>query len=96
MNNFNSNLQFETPTSVESSDTSSNCGDDLRKDFRKLRLENNSDSGSVLTKRTSSQSNSYVEIKKVNKKVEKNLNQNMVEFAAHYVNNIVKTSNADW
>lgn len=96
MSNFTSNLQSESNYSVDSSETSSNPGDDLRKDFKKMKLDTSAGSDSVLKKRTSSQSNTFVEIKKINKKLEKSLNQNMIEFAAHYVNNIVKTSNADW
>jgi len=94
MSNFTSNLQLETPSSVDSSETSSNPADDLRKDFKNLRIDNTDNS--VLKKRTASQANTIVEIKKVNKKLEKLLNQNMIEFAAHYVNNITKSSNADW
>jgi hypothetical protein len=37
-----------------------------------------------------------IEIKKVNRKTEKMLNQNMIEFALHYINNIVKTTTKDW
>ena len=93
--NFTSNIQIETPSSVESSETSSNAGDDLRREFKNLHIDNNNNN-SVLRKRTASQANSVIEMKKVTKKFEKLLNPNMIEYAAHYVNQISKNSNADW
>jgi len=39
---------------------------------------------------------SVIEVKKVNKKIEKLLNNNIIEFASHYINNFVKTTHKDW
>ena len=68
---------------------------ELKASFNNLRI-NSVDNSSVLGKRSAAQAHSVVEIKRVNKKFEKLLNQNMLEFAAHYVNNMTKTSSQDW
>lgn len=71
---------------------------ELKKNFKHLNISanDNSNLGSMLGKRSSVQANTVVEIKKINKKLEKMLNQHTIEFAAYYVNNMVKTSNHDW
>ena len=49
-----------------------------------------------LKKRSSGQSNTIIEIKKVNKKTKKLLNETLIEFASHYINNFVKPTNKEW
>ena len=49
-----------------------------------------------LKRRNSVKTNTFIEIRKLNKKTEKLLNHNLIEFASHYVNNFVKTTNKDW
>ena len=53
-------------------------------------------SANILKKRSSTQTNTFIEIKKVNKKTEKLLNHKLIEFASHYVNNFVQPANKDW
>jgi len=69
---------------------------ELKTSFNNLRISPMDNSSSLLGKRSAMQANSTVEIKKVNKKFEKLLNPNMIEFAAHYVNTMAKTSSLDW
>jgi len=93
---FSSNFHTEGP-STPSNDNDSNADEehDLKKDFKTLQINSNSN-GSLLGKRSAYQATSSVEIKKISKKLEKLLNPNTIEFAAHYVNNMVKSSNLGW
>ena len=95
LSNFSSNLQTESP-STPSSESLQDDEQDMKKNFKHMKISNQNSNGSVLGKRSAMQANTVVEIKKVNKKTEKLLNQNTIEFAAYYVNNMVKTSNNDW
>jgi len=94
---FSSNFQTEGP-STPSNDNDSNPDEehDLKKNFKQLQINNNHNGGSLLGKRSAHQATSSVEIKKISKKLEKLLNPNTIEFAAHYVNNMVKSSNLGW
>ena len=49
-----------------------------------------------LKRKSSTKMNTFIEIKKLNKRTEKLLNHNLIEFASHYVNNFIKTTNKDW
>ena len=72
---------------------------ELKRNFKHMHISNPNQSNagnSLLGKRSLVQANSVVEVKKVNKKLEKLLNPTTVEFAAHYVNNMMKPSNTDW
>jgi len=93
---FSSNFHTEGP-STPSNDNDSNADDehDLKKDFKTLQINSNNN-GSLLGKRSAYQATSSVEIKKISKKLEKLLNPTTIEFAAHYVNNMVKSSNLGW
>jgi len=94
LNNFSSNIQTEAP-STPSNDSIPDEEHDLKRSFKNLQINTNN-KGSFLGKRSAQQAYGTVEIKKSSKKFEKYLNPNTVEFAAHYVNNMVKTSNLDW
>ena len=99
MNNFSSSLKVEKPAHftipINLPELKGDDEQDLKLNFNKLRINSN-DGGSVLGKRSAVQANSVVEIKKMNKKFEKLLNQNTIEFAAHYVNSMAKTTSIDW
>lgn len=87
--------KFKETTDYEKSDQD----EDLKNKLSSLSLADNRSEASIL--RTLKRRNPYakgtvIEIKKVNKKTEKMLNQNMIEFALHYINNIVKTTTKDW
>lgn len=77
---------------------SSSKSEELKEKLNNLSLadrSNESTSGN-LKRRNPYSNRTVIEIKKVNKKTEKLLNQNLIEFALHYINNIVKTTNKDW
>jgi hypothetical protein len=90
-----SNSQSDCPT--PSNDSVPDEERELRQNFKTLHITPGSQGGrSVLGKRSAFQAKSVVEIKKTNKKLERLLNQNTIEFAAYYVNNMMKNSNIDW
>jgi hypothetical protein len=99
MKNFGQNLQQETPQ-LGSPTTGLNT-DELKNRINNLSLgdsgsESSYPTSNLVKRKSQSKVGSYIEIKKVNKKTEKLLNQNLIEFASHYVNTFVKTTNKDW
>lgn len=84
---------------IESPEFESSGGDeDLKNKLNNLSIAENK--GEVakksLKRRNPYSKNTVIEIKKVNRKTERMLNQNIIEFALHYINTIVKTTNKDW
>ena len=96
LNNFSSNIQTEAPSTPSNDSVVDEEERDLKKGFKQLQISTSSNKESMLGKRNAQQAYGTVEIKKVSKKLEKILNPNTVEFAAHYVNNMVKTTSFDW
>lgn len=96
LSNFSTNLQSAASPSLSNySNSAPDEESDLKRNFKHLKVSSTSNGGSLLGKRNAVQVNSVVEIKKVNKKLEKLLNPNTIEFAAYYVNNM-KSNNLDW
>ena len=102
--NFSSSIQYENlprihipiPIYKPSNQLKLTEEQELKASFSNLRISSGNNSSSILGKRSAIQANSVVEIKKINKKSEKLINPHMIEFAAHYVNTMTKTSSADW
>jgi len=103
MANFSTSLQNENPIQLHipipiyktSNSFKLNEEQELKKSFSNLRISSG-DNSTVLGKRSAFEANSTIEIKKINKKSEKLINHHMIEFAAHYVNTVTKTSSSDW
>jgi hypothetical protein len=104
VDNFSSSMRFENSSSLHIpipmyaplNKLKLDDEQELKTSFNNLRISPAENTSSLLGKRTAMQAHSNVEIKKVNKKTEKLLNPNMIEFAAHYVNTMTKTTSLDW
>jgi len=104
VDNFSSSMRFENsaglhipiPMYAPLNKIKLDDEQELKTSFNNLRISPAENTSSLLGKRTAMQAHSTVEIKRVNKKIEKLLNPNMIEFAAHYVNTMTKTTSLDW
>jgi len=104
VDNFSSSMRFENSASLHIpipmyaplNKIKLDDEQELKTSFNNLRISPAENTSSLLGKRTAMQAHSTVEIKRVNKKIEKLLNPNMIEFAAHYVNTMTKTTSLDW
>jgi len=98
--NFSGGLYNVDAPSTPSNDGMLDDELEMKRNFKHMQISStnasNAGGNSLLGKRSLVQANSVVEVKKVNKKLEKLLNPTTVEFAAHYVNNMMKPSNTDW
>jgi len=93
LENFNTNFNMET-CEIEKSEES----EDLKNRLSSLSI---TDKKSESIPRGVKRRNPYakgtvIEIKKINRKTERMLNQNMIEYALNYINTIVKTTTKDW
>eukprot|EP00331_Platyophrya_macrostoma_P011545 CAMPEP_0176425114 /NCGR_PEP_ID=MMETSP0127-20121128/11216_1 /TAXON_ID=938130 /ORGANISM="Platyophrya macrostoma, Strain WH" /LENGTH=514 /DNA_ID=CAMNT_0017806253 /DNA_START=111 /DNA_END=1655 /DNA_ORIENTATION=+ len=88
LENFNSNYRMETCDYENSGD--------LKDKLNNLSLAEGSDDYPRGKRRNPFAKRTVIEVKKINKKTEKMLNHNLIEFSLHHINNIVKTTNKDW